>query len=52
MRVLVTGATGHVGRIVAEQPVAAGVRVRTMTRRPQQARFPDAAETVRGDQWC
>jgi uncharacterized protein YbjT (DUF2867 family) len=49
MRVLVTGATGHVGRIVVEQLVAAGVRVRAMTRRPQPALFPAAVETVAGD---
>jgi uncharacterized protein YbjT (DUF2867 family) len=49
MRVLVTGATGHVGRIVVEQLVAAGVRVRAMTRSPQQAQFPEAVETVAGD---
>lgn len=49
MRVLVTGATGHVGRIVVEQLVTAGVLVRAMTRRPRQAHFPDAVETVAGD---
>lgn len=49
MQVLVTGATGHVGRIVVEQLVAAGVRVRAMTRRPQEARFPNSVETVSGD---
>jgi hypothetical protein len=49
MRVLVTGATGNVGRIVVEQLLAAGVRVRAMTRRPQHAQFPDAVETVAGD---
>jgi uncharacterized protein YbjT (DUF2867 family) len=49
MRVLVTGATGHVGRIVVEQLVEAGVQVRAMTRRPHEARFPDAVETVAGD---
>jgi uncharacterized protein YbjT (DUF2867 family) len=49
MRVLVTGATGHVGRIVVEQLVAAGAQVRAMTRRPQQAHFPEAVETVAGD---
>ena len=42
MQVLVTGATGHVGRLVVEQLVAAGVPVRAMTRRPQQAQFPEA----------
>ena len=49
MRVLVTGATGHVGRIVVEQLVAAGVQVRAMTRSPQQAHFPAAVDTVAGD---
>src|SRR5215813_4110809 len=49
MRVLVTGATGNVGRIVVEQLVAAGVRVRAMTRRPERARFPEAVEPVAGD---
>jgi uncharacterized protein YbjT (DUF2867 family) len=49
MRVLVTGATGHVGRIVVEQLVTAGVPVRAMTRWPQRARFQDVVETVAGD---
>ena len=49
MRVLVTGATGHVGRIVVEQLVAAGVQVRAMTRRPHEADLPAAVETVAGD---
>jgi uncharacterized protein YbjT (DUF2867 family) len=49
MRVLVTGATGQVGRIVVRELVAAGVSVRAMTRRPHQARLPDAVETVAGD---
>src|SRR5215468_536802 len=49
MRILVTGATGNVGRIVVEDLVAAGVQVRAMTRSPQQAQFPEAVETVAGD---
>lgn len=49
MRVLVTGATGNVGRIVVEQLAAAGVQVRAMTRKPQEARFAGAVETVAGD---
>jgi uncharacterized protein YbjT (DUF2867 family) len=48
MRVLVTGATGHVGRIVVELLVAAGVQVRAMTRRTD-ATFPASVETVVGD---
>jgi uncharacterized protein YbjT (DUF2867 family) len=47
MRVLVTGATGHVGRIVVEQLVAAGVQVRAMTRQPVS--LPEPVETVAGD---
>ena len=49
MRVLVTGATGNVGRFVVERLVAAGVRVRAMTRDPHKARFPQNVETVAGD---
>src|SRR4051794_40397282 len=49
VRVLVTGATGHVGRIVVQQLVAAGVQVRAMTRSPERARFPDGVEAVTGD---
>jgi uncharacterized protein YbjT (DUF2867 family) len=49
MRVLVTGATGNVGRIVVAQLVAAGARVRAMTRAPHLAQFPEAVETVAGD---
>jgi uncharacterized protein YbjT (DUF2867 family) len=49
VRVLVTGATGNIGRIVVEQLVEAGVRVRVLTRRPHEARFADVVETVGGD---
>jgi uncharacterized protein YbjT (DUF2867 family) len=49
MRVLVTGATGHVGRVVVQRLVEAGVRVRAMTRRPERTRFPEEVETVAGD---
>lgn len=48
-RVFVTGATGHVGRIVAEHLVRAGAQVRAMTRRPDLARLPDGVEVVGGD---
>lgn len=47
--ILVTGATGNVGRHVVEQLVAAGQEVRALTRRPEQAGLPDAVEVVRGD---
>jgi uncharacterized protein YbjT (DUF2867 family) len=49
MTTVVTGATGHVGRLVVEQLVRAGERVRAMTRNPDTARFPDGVEVVRGD---
>ncbi|MCE7004817.1 NAD(P)H-binding protein [Kibdelosporangium philippinense] len=48
MRVLVTGATGNVGRHVAAGLVKAGVQVRAMTRDPARASLP-GAEVVRGD---
>ncbi|MGH3759644.1 SDR family oxidoreductase [Actinophytocola sp.] len=47
MTILVTGATGQVGRQVVAQLSAAGERVRAMSRRPFTA--PAGVETVRGD---
>ena len=47
--ILVTGATGNVGRHVVEQLVAAGEKVRATTRRPEQAGLPDAVDVVVGD---
>lgn len=49
MRVLVTGATGHVGRHVVTQLAEAGHEVRAMTRNPAGATFPPDVEVVRGD---
>ncbi len=48
MRVLVTGATGNVGRRVTASLVEAGVSVRALTRNPARADLP-GAEIVRGD---
>lgn len=48
MRVLVTGATGHIGRLVVTQLVEAGHEVRALTRR-EDAVFPPSVEVVRGD---
>lgn len=48
MRVLVTGATGHVGRHVVGQLVAAGQEVVALTRRTD-ATFPAGVRVVRGD---
>ncbi|MFI6535623.1 NAD(P)H-binding protein [Nonomuraea sp. NPDC050547] len=49
MTVLVTGATGRVGRGVVAELLRAGVRVRALTRRPESAGLPEGAEVVRGD---
>ncbi len=47
--ILVTGATGTIGRQVVSQLLTAGVRVRAMTRHPDAAGLPSGAEVVRGD---
>lgn len=47
--VLVTGATGTVGRHVVVQLLDRGHRVRAMTRAPERAALPTGAEVVRGD---
>jgi len=48
-RILVTGATGNVGRELVAQLRAAGCRVRAMTRNPQHAGMPGDVEVVAGD---
>jgi uncharacterized protein YbjT (DUF2867 family) len=47
--ILVTGATGNVGRHVVNGLLDAGVRVRAMTRNPETAHLPDDVEVVQGD---
>jgi uncharacterized protein YbjT (DUF2867 family) len=47
--ILVTGATGHVGRELIEELARCAQNVRAMTRRPETARFPRGVEVVRGD---
>ncbi|NYI05478.1 NAD(P)H-binding protein [Allostreptomyces psammosilenae] len=49
MTILVTGATGSVGRTVVDRLLAAGERVRALTRTPETAGLPDGVEVVRGD---
>jgi putative NAD(P)-binding protein len=49
MRVLVTGATGRVGRAVVDSLTAAGVPVRALTRHPEAAELPANVEIVTGD---
>ncbi|HTZ27481.1 MAG TPA: NmrA family NAD(P)-binding protein [Streptosporangiaceae bacterium] len=46
MRVLVTGATGRVGRAVVGSLTAAGVPVRALTRRPEAAALPANVEVA------
>lgn len=47
--VLVTGATGNVGRHVVSELMRAGVGVRALTRSPDAARHLAGVEVVRGD---
>lgn len=49
MTILVTGATGNVGRQVVSRLVRAGRTVRAMTRRPQTGLLPHGVEVVQGD---
>jgi len=47
--ILVTGATGRIGRQVVSQLLATGSRVRALTRNPDSADLPPDVEVVRGD---
>src|SRR5260370_25658270 len=47
--VLVTGATGNVGRHVVSQLLNMGVPVRALARNPDSAGLPDGVEVVYGD---
>ncbi|CAG9212118.1 SDR family oxidoreductase [Burkholderia vietnamiensis] len=49
MTILVTGATGRVGRQVVQQLVERGASVRALVRDPSKADFPAAANVVQGD---
>ncbi|WP_243230215.1 SDR family oxidoreductase [Microbacterium sp. CIAB417] len=49
MTILVTGATGSVGRHIVDQLVERGERVRALTRDPARARLPRDVDAVRGD---
>jgi uncharacterized protein YbjT (DUF2867 family) len=46
MTIVVTGATGNVGRPLVSELAAAGARVRAVTREPETAEFPDGVDTV------
>ncbi|MEV6772067.1 NAD(P)H-binding protein [Nocardia sp. NPDC051030] len=47
--ILVTGATGTVGRALVDQLVEAGARVRAVSRRPAEAGLPAGVEVVGAD---
>jgi uncharacterized protein YbjT (DUF2867 family) len=49
MTILVTGATGTVGRNVVEQLVKRGADVRALVRNPAEARLPAGVDVVQGD---
>ncbi|KQV55998.1 MULTISPECIES: SDR family oxidoreductase [unclassified Caulobacter] len=49
MTILVTGATGRVGRQVVQQLVARDAAVRVLVRDPSKADFPAGVEVVQGD---
>ncbi|UBU18130.1 NmrA family NAD(P)-binding protein [Nonomuraea gerenzanensis] len=49
MTILVTGATGTVGRRIVGQLVERGVPVRALTRNPGRAALPDGVEVACGD---
>ncbi|WP_049571085.1 NAD(P)H-binding protein [Nonomuraea sp. SBT364] len=47
--ILVTGATGNVGRHVVTQLAGAGLKVRALVRDPGRADLPEGVEVVKGD---
>ncbi|WP_028594333.1 NAD(P)H-binding protein [Paenibacillus assamensis] len=49
MTILVTGATGTVGRHIVSQLVEKGERVRALSRNPEKANMPAGVEVVAGD---
>jgi len=49
MTILVTGATGTIGRNVVEQLVKRGADVRALVRDPSKANFPDNVSVAQGD---
>jgi len=47
--ILITGATGNVGRPLVAQLLARGAKVRAISRHPNTAGLPDGAEVVKAD---
>jgi len=48
--ILITGATGNVGRHLVTELLGAGRKVRALTRDPATARLPEGAEVARADE--
>lgn len=48
-KILVTGATGNVGRYLVKELAENGHEVKGLTRRPEDAEFPEGVEAVKGD---
>lgn len=49
MTILVTGATGRVGRHVVDELIARDADVRVLVRDPAKAKFPSSVDVVQGD---
>jgi len=49
MTILVTGATGRVGRHLVDQLIHRGADFRVLTRDPAKAGFADNVDVVKGD---
>ncbi|MCD2325373.1 NmrA family NAD(P)-binding protein [Sphingomonas sp. IC-56] len=49
MTILVTGATGRIGRHLVDQLVTRGAQVRVLTRDPAKTEFPTGVEVAQGD---
>ncbi len=49
MTILITGATGRIGRHLVDQLLADGQQVRALTRDPDTAHLPEAADVIQGD---
>jgi uncharacterized protein YbjT (DUF2867 family) len=49
MTILVTGATGRIGRQVVQQLAARGADIRVLTRDPAKADFPAGVDVAKGD---